>query len=79
MKVKLRLFATLRKYLENVPIGQSVDVEMPAGSTISDLVESFQIPAEELKICFVNGIICEVDQMLSEGDEVGMFPPIGGG
>lgn len=79
MKVKLRLFATLRKYLENVPIGQSVDVEMPAGSTISDLAERFQIPAEELKICFVNGIICEVDQMLSEGDEVGMFPPIGGG
>ncbi len=79
MKVQLKVFATLRKYLEDTPLGQGVEVELPAGSTIADLAERFRIPKDELKICFINGIICELDHPLIEGDEVGMFPPIGGG
>lgn len=79
MKVKLKAFATLRRFLNDVPVGQSLEVEISAGSTVSDLVEHFQIPTDELKICFVNGIICEPDRLLHEGDEVGVFPPVGGG
>jgi len=38
-----------------------------------------QIPTEETRIMFVNGIIQESDYRLKDGDEVGLFPPIGGG
>ncbi|MCA1954518.1 MAG: MoaD/ThiS family protein [Anaerolinea sp.] len=32
-----------------------------------------------MKLCYVNGRYQEADYALNEGDEVGIFPPIGGG
>ncbi len=75
----MKLFATLRTYLGNAPSGTPVTVHIPASSTLSELVEQLKLPPEEVKICFVNGRIVELDYLLTEGDEVGIFPPIGGG
>ncbi len=43
------------------------------------LVNQLNIPDEQVKICFINGLIREMDYVLQEADEVGIFPPIGGG
>ncbi len=79
MEIYVKLFATLRTYLGNAPSGTPVTVHIPAGSTLGELVEQLKLPPEEVKICFVNGRIVELDYLLTEGDEVGIFPPIGGG
>jgi len=79
MKIKLKLFATLTKYLDNLPAGTQKEIDLEPGSTLDDLAILLKIPSMEVKICFVNGIICELDRKLQEGDEVGFFPPIGGG
>lgn len=79
MKIKLKLFASLRKFLPDAPIGEAVEIEVPENSTLGELASQLNLPPEEVKICFINGIICELDHHLNEGDEVGIFPPIGGG
>lgn len=79
MNIKLKLFANLRQYLPGVPIGEAIDLDVPEHSTLGELAELLKLPPDEVKICFVNGIICELDQILNAGDEVGIFPPIGGG
>jgi len=79
VKIKLKLFANLRQYLPGAPIGEAVEFDVPNQSTLGELAAQLKLPPDEVKICFVNGIICELDQILTEGDEVGIFPPVGGG
>lgn len=54
-------------------------MDIPEGTSLGALAESLKLPPDEVKICFVNGRICEPDTILKDGDEVGIFPPIGGG
>jgi molybdopterin converting factor small subunit len=79
MHIKLKLYAMLRQYSGGVPAGSPIDVELSEGASLRDLISTLGIPAEETRITFVNGIIEELDRKLQEGDEVGMFPAIGGG
>jgi molybdopterin converting factor small subunit len=79
MIVKVRLFATLRKYLPELDPGHSKQIKLQVNSTISDLYEDLGIQKNVMKIAFVNGILCEIDTLLQEGDEIGIFPPIEGG
>lgn len=79
MLVHVKLFATLARYSGGVPAGTFFDVEVPQGSVLEDLVNHLAIPPEETRIAFVNGIIQSMDWTLKTGDEIGIFPPIGGG
>ena len=55
------------------------EMQVEDGISIADLYEFLNIPVEEIKLAYVNGIFCEPDTILKEGDEIGIFPPIGGG
>ncbi|MCK9245766.1 MAG: MoaD/ThiS family protein [Anaerolineaceae bacterium] len=79
MIVKVKLFASLRDYYPDVKLGESFDVHLEPGATISQLYERLGIPEEQIKITFVNGLHGEPEDKLSANDEVGIFPPIGGG
>jgi len=79
MKIKLKLFATLTQYLPPHPYGSAVEMDIEAGTSLGELARMLRLPPDEVKVCFVNGRICELEQVLAEGDEVGIFPPIGGG
>ena len=79
MKIKVKLYATLRPYLGDVPSGTAVEMDIPMGSTMGFLAETLKLPPDEVKICFVNHCIVELEHVLQEGDEIGIFPPIGGG
>ncbi len=80
MKIKVKLFANLVKFSPNPKYsGAPFLYEMKDGMTFADLINDLQLPEEDVKILFVNGIICEKDRVLQEGDEVGIFPPVGGG
>ena len=77
--VHVKLFATLRRVRPEVPMGQPFPHTLPEGATIADLIEELGLPEEEVKLVFVNAHFREWDHLLSEGDEIGIFPPVGGG
>jgi molybdopterin synthase sulfur carrier subunit len=77
--IQVKLFATLRHYRPGLEIGESFAVELPQGATIADLIRELGLPDEEVKIIFVNALFRERDYVLADGDQVGIFPPIGGG
>lgn len=79
MRVKVKLFATLRRYMPGAGGHSPMEIDLPEGGTLRDILELLRIAPEEARITFVNGIIHEQDWVLKDGDEVGMFPPIGGG
>jgi molybdopterin converting factor small subunit len=79
MIVKARLFANLRDYVPEAKLGATLEVELNGNHLVKDLVDYFQLPPDQVKLVYVNGIYREMDFQLQESDEVGIFPPIGGG
>jgi len=87
MNVRVKLFATLanhapeavRRRVADWRAGRAFEWELPPGSTLDDLIVALQLPRDEVKQVFVNGRARPLDHILAEGDEIGIFPPIGGG
>ena len=46
MNVEVRLFATLQPYLPAGAEGDGISLDLPAGATVRDVVESLKIPGE---------------------------------
>ncbi len=79
MQVRVKLYATLSRYDSNAAPGIPFEIEVPDGSTVTDLVNELKLPREEVKLFFVKGRARPIDWPLEPGDEVGIFPLIGGG
>jgi molybdopterin synthase sulfur carrier subunit len=79
MQVTVKLFATLTRYGKGQRAGTPFFIELSENATLHDLISQLQIPPEETRVLFVNGIIQESGYRLKDSDEVGIFPPIGGG
>jgi molybdopterin converting factor small subunit len=88
MKIAVRLYATLitsvpqdvlARHPELGQRGTHTEIELSEGSTLSDLVTYLNLPQEQVKVIFVNGKKKDLNYRLTAGDEVGIFPPIGGG
>ncbi len=79
MNIRVKLFATLGRRMAGGTAGDLFAVEIPEGSTIADLIHRLDLPQSEVKITFVNARVRPLDWMLQPEDEVGIFPPIGGG
>jgi molybdopterin synthase sulfur carrier subunit len=80
MKVELRLYASLARYTPvQRPDGQPEMAEVAEGTTIRGLLEGLKIPLGAIKVIFLNGIHAKLEEVLEEGDRVGVFPPVAGG
>ena len=73
MKIELRLFASLSVYM---PEREDTDaiVDIKEGISIKELLEQLNVPPDSVKIIFINGVHAERDEILKEGDRVGIFP-----
>lgn len=79
MRVRVKLFATLTKFTPGREPGVPFVTEIPDGSTLADLMAHLKLPEEEVKLLFVNGRSQPAGSNLKNNDDVGIFPPIGGG
>ncbi len=79
MKIELRLYASLSRYLPEEKKDNSCIVEVEPGTNIRELLLRLHIPPESRKIIFLNGIHAQGDEVLKDGDRVGAFPPVAGG
>jgi molybdopterin converting factor small subunit len=77
--VHVKLFATLRQYRPGLGIGEPFPVDLQDGASVRDLVRHLQLPEDQVRIVFVNATFQVLDHVLADGDEVGIFPPVGGG
>jgi sulfur carrier protein ThiS len=74
MDVEVPLFATLREGRF-----RRKTLHVPAGSTVGDVCQQLAIGPGEAAILMVNGSAALRDHALKSGDEVSLFPAIGGG
>ncbi|GFM35794.1 MoaD/ThiS family protein [Desulfovibrio psychrotolerans] len=74
MRIEIKCFATLAHY---APAEGVLDVE--EGTRVEEVIALLQIPADEVKIRFINGVHVQPEAVLSSGDRLGLFPAVGGG
>ena len=77
--VHVKLFVTLRQYYPELGIGEAMPVELDDGATVANLIERLRLPTDIVKVVIVDGVVRGEDHLLADGDEVNMFPPVGGG
>jgi molybdopterin converting factor small subunit len=88
MKVYVKLYAGLAssvsgdiqaQHPHKIRAGSRLEVNLPEGSTLVDLVTHLALSREQVKVTFVNAKARNLDYRLKPGDEVGIFPLVGGG
>jgi sulfur carrier protein ThiS len=81
MTIEVWLYGPVARYAGEANQGSHahVDIALPEGSTVGDLVRQLEIPAEERGITFVNGSLAALpgmdaglDSKLQDGDRVGI-------
>jgi molybdopterin converting factor small subunit len=80
MKVELRLFASLARYTPDKTgsLGNCI-MEIAKGTTIIDILRRLEVPLDKVRVIFLNGLHVTGEEVLKEGDRVGVFPPVAGG
>jgi molybdopterin synthase sulfur carrier subunit len=78
MKIELRLYASLSRYMPE-EWRRSPTVELNEGVTVKALLEAMKVPLGAVKVVFLNGVHAKGDEVLRDGDRVGIFPPVAGG
>ena len=79
MKVSVKLIASYRELLPLGTQGNKVEIEVPEGTTASDVMTQFNVPQDESSVIVVNGRTVPLSTILVEGDEVTAFSAIAGG
>ncbi len=74
MKTTIKLFASLREGRFD-----SRPCNLAEGATVQDALDSLGISPAEAAILFLNGRHTKPEQVLTEGDSLAVFPPVGGG
>lgn len=74
MKIKIKLFATLRDGRDKI-----LDNEYPEGTTIRKIIEDLAIEEKDVAILLLNGRDSTLENQPKDEDTISIFPPVGGG
>jgi len=79
MKVELNLFASLARYGPDKTGHGHLIIDADEGTTILGLLNRLELPIDKIRMIFLNGLHATGDEVLREGDRIGVFPPVAGG
>jgi len=83
MKIRLKLYALLGKYLPSNAEKNEADMEVANGTTIVQVLASLNVPEEDCHLVLVNGVFVAPSERhsreLEEGDALAIWPPVAGG
>ena len=79
MRVEVRLFATLAAFLPPDGRDGAAQIEIPEGSTVTDVTRRLGIPPDLARVVLVNGRDVGSEAPLNSRDVVTIFPPLAGG
>ncbi len=83
MKISLHMLGDLRQYLPASANFDQADIEIAQGASLRQLIDMQTVPIGTDYIVIVNGQLVQEadfdDRILSDNDEVTLFPPIKGG
>lgn len=79
IRVKAKLFGTLRKYAPGYDSAKGLEVTLSEGQTVRALLQVLGIPEDEARLFSIGGVFKKVTDTLHDGDEISLFLPMAGG
>lgn len=83
MRIKLRLLATLERYLPSNADGNLAEIDVPEGTTPAQVIERLGIPKVEWALVMIDGFHQLPSELssrpLKDGETLAIAPPIAGG
>ena len=83
MKIRLKLFALLGKYLPPGAEGNEITMDVAGSTTPAAVIAGLNLPPQYCQLVLVNGVyVAPSDRAivrLKEGDHLAIWPPIAGG
>jgi sulfur carrier protein ThiS len=79
MKVRIKFFGTLKqRFSEDKPEG-GMEIELPEGTKIRDLLSHLNISEKQGAVVIVGGFVRQQDDRLEENDDISLFDFLAGG
>ena len=79
MRVEVKVFCGLERCIPGAEFGKPMLVEISEGFNGRMLLEKLSIPEKMAFSFLVNSVHKSLDETLSDGDRISIFPPVGGG
>jgi molybdopterin converting factor small subunit len=79
MRISVKLFGLLRRYRHDLPRGGALSLNVATGTTVGETMRMLRIPSEAPVVAMVNSMVRGLDHILTEGDQLYLFPPVSGG
>lgn len=79
MQVEVRVFATLRRYLPRLGIGEAKIIQVEPGTTLGQLRDMLKLPSEEVKVIMRNNLQADPEDLVNDGDRIAYIPTVAGG
>jgi molybdopterin converting factor small subunit len=79
VKINVKLIASYRDLLPAGTPGNTIEIQVPAGTTISEALSRFQVPLDDTSVIVLNGLTVDLNALVSEGDIVTAFSAVAGG
>ena len=79
MLIRVKMIANYREVLPPDAVHGVVELDVPAGTTVFDVISRYPIPLNDESVIVLNGLMKQMDAPLKEGDMVTAFSAIAGG
>jgi sulfur carrier protein ThiS len=79
MKITVKLIAIYQDLLPPGTVGNTIEIEVPHGTTVAEAVSRFEVPLDDSSVIVLNGLTVALNIPVSEGDIVTAFSAIAGG
>lgn len=75
MQIKVKLFASLRNQVGK----KELDLNISERDQARDVIKCLNLSEKDNFITMINGVHCQLDHALNDGDVLSIFPMIAGG
>jgi sulfur-carrier protein len=79
LQVEVRIFATLRRYQPNLPVGGALQLDVEPETTLAQLRDRLGLPEQETKLVMVNNRQAQFSDQIADGDRIAFIPAVAGG
>jgi sulfur carrier protein ThiS len=79
MRVRVKLYGTLSLRVPGYQHSQGIEIELPEGATVNDLLAFLKISESQGAVVAIDGRIRKVDDKIPGGVKARVFQSVGGG
>ena len=82
MNITLKLYASFSSFLPTQAKDNTVEIEVPSGSSAIDILNQYKVPLAEVHLVLINGVFISPGKRevaLQPDDQLAVWPAVAGG